>query len=299
MKYYFLILIALFAAACNRHEEKADAYGNFEATEIIISAETNGKITNLSIEEGDDVRQNQLIAVIDTVQLHLKKEQLLASGVAIDAKTQNLQVQIDVLEEQRSNVLREKNRVEKLLKDSAATTKQLDDINGELEVIDKKIAATKSSISTANRGILSEKQPLAVSIKQVEDMITRSKIESPVDGTILKKYIELGEYAVPGKPLCKLADLSEMILRVYVSETGLANIKIGQKVSVAIDNGEELKHFEGTISWIADKAEFTPKIVQTKEERVNLVYAVKVNVKNDGSIKIGMPGEIHFENGDE
>ncbi len=297
MKYFYIILIALFAFACNTNEDKADAYGNFEATEIIISAETNGKITSLDIEEGDDVIRDQLIAVVDTLQLHLKREQLLASGSAIDAKTQNLQVQIDVLEEQRANVLREKNRVERLLKDSAATTKQLDDINGELEVIEKKIAATKSSISTSNRGLLSEKQPLAVSIKQVDDMIDRSIIESPVSGTILKKYIEYGEYAVPGKPLCKIADLSEMILRVYISETSLAKVKIGQKVSVAIDNGEKLKHFDGTISWVADKAEFTPKIVQTKEERVNLVYAVKVKVKNDRSIKIGMPGEVVFENG--
>jgi HlyD family secretion protein len=299
MKYYILFAAMVFLAACNRHEEKADAYGNFEATEIIVSAETNGKITDLLIEEGDDIELGGLLAVIDTTQLYLKKEQLLASGNAIDAKTQNLSVQIDVLEKQKANLLREKNRVERLLKDSAATTKQLDDISGELEVVDKKIAATKSSISTANRGILSEKEPLAVSIKQIDDMIGRSKIASPTSGTVLKKYIELGEYAAPGKPICKVADLKDMILRVYVSETSLAKVKIGSAVKVAIDNGEELKHFDGTISWVSDKAEFTPKIVQTKEERVNLVYAVKVNVKNDGSIKIGMPGEISFENGEK
>ncbi len=297
MKYYFLILIALIAVACNRHEEKADAYGNFEATEIIVSAETNGKVTNIMIDEGDEIQEEQLIAVIDTVQLHLKKEQLLASGNAIDAKTQNLQVQIDVLEKQRANLLREKNRVERLLKDSAATTKQLDDISGELEVVDKKIAATKSSISTANRGLLSEKEPLSANIRQVADMIERSKIKSPTTGTVLKKYIENGEFAAPGKPICKIADLSQMTLRVYVSESSLAKVKIGKSVKVAIDKGDELKYFNGTISWISDKSEFTPKIVQTKEERVNLVYAVKVIVENDGSIKIGMPGEITFENG--
>jgi HlyD family secretion protein len=282
--------------SCSNDGKKSDAYGNFESTEVIVSSEGNGKILSLNVNEGDKLSQNQVFGLIDTVQLYLKKEQLLASMQALRAKTQDIQVQMDVLNEQKKNLLREKNRVENLYKDSAATQKQYDDINGEMLALDKQIIATKKTLEIGNNGLLSEIKPLQAQLDQIKDQITKSIIKSPINGTILTKYSEEGEIASYGKPIIKIADLESMYLRVYVSGTQLPNIKIGQNAEILIDNNQkEMAKLSGKVEWISDKAEFTPKIIQTKEERVNLVYAVKILVKNDGLLKIGMPGEVNFK----
>ena len=200
-----------------------------------------------------------------------------------------------MLHKKKDNIIREKNRIEKLLKDSAATRKQYDDINGELDVVERQIIATETQMNSGNRGILSEKGPLSVQIRQIADQIEKSKIKAIKDVTILTKYISEGEYAIPDKPLFKVADIKNMILRVYVPGDMLANVKLGNKAEVKIDVKDgQMKSYSGEIYWISSKAEFTPKIIQTKEERVNLVYAVKIKVQNDGAIKIGMPAEANF-----
>lgn len=296
MKNLIIFLIPLLLlGACSNKEKKSDGYGNFEATEVILSAEAQGRIVQLTIEEGMQVKQGDIIGVIDTVQLSLKREQLKASILAVAAKQQDVKVQIDVLTEKKSNILREKKRIENLLKDKAATQKQFDDINGELEVIDRQILATATSMNTSNKGLMSEIKPLEVQLKQIEDQIAKSYIKSPITGMILTKYAETGEITSFGKPLAKIADVEQLTLRVYISGLQLPKIKINQKVKVLIDKTEtENTELEGTIEWVADKAEFTPKIIQTKEERINMVYAVKIKVKNDGTLKIGMPAEVNF-----
>ncbi len=290
-----LTLITL-TIACQSNQEQADAYGNFEAREIIISAETGGKIILFNAEEGQPLRAGQLVGLIDTTALHLQREQLLARISAVRRKTQDAGPQMQVLREQKENLLREKRRTEALLAEKAATPKQLDDIEGQIEVIDQQIAATLAQEKTANRGILAEIDPLTAQIKLIEDQIRKCYIINPIDGTVLVKLTEPAEMAMPGKPLYRIADLSEMELRAYVSGAQLPHIRLGEKVTVLIDeNAQENRSLSGSVSWIANEAEFTPKIVQTKEERVNLVYAVKIKVPNqNGRIKIGMPGEVNF-----
>lgn len=288
------LLFAIFAivfTACSNKTEESDAYGNFEAKETIISSELSGKILEFEIEEGEVLKAGQQIGMIDTMQLFLKKEQLIAQKKAISSRSENIFAQIRVLEEQIRKLKFEKERIESLLKDGAATQKQLDDIQSQITVSLKQM----ESVKTQNAPVLSEQKVLDVQILQIEDHIKKSVLMNPVDGTVLEKYSEPFEMAMPGKALYKIADLLKMELRVYVSGNQLSKIKIGQKVEVIYDTDKEkLSKIEGIVSWISPQAEFTPKIIQTREERVNLVYAVKVFVENDGSIKIGMPGEINF-----
>ncbi|HPI19761.1 MAG TPA: HlyD family efflux transporter periplasmic adaptor subunit [Candidatus Kapabacteria bacterium] len=296
MKKFFLFIIIVIISACSNNEKQADGYGNFEAIETIISSEANGKIYDLRVMEGDAIKAGDTICVIDTVQLHLKKIQLLSSIEAVRSKTKDVQVQINVLLEQKSNILRDKDRIERLFKDSAATQKQVDDINGQLAVVERNISATKSNLSSGNAGMLAEIKPLEVQIEQINDNIKKSIILAPSSGTILTKFVENGELVNFGKAICKIADIENIYLRAYVSGSQLSKVKIGDKVKVLIDkDAQNMAEYEGEVSWISSKAEFTPKIIQTKEERVNLVYAVKVLVKNDGSIKIGMPGEMKLK----
>jgi HlyD family secretion protein len=289
-----LFCCAMFYS-CANNNVKSDAYGNFEAEETIISAETSGKVLDIKALEGDKISVNQLICVIDTIQLALKVDQLKSSIGAVASKTQDVASQIDALNEKKRNIIREKNRIERLYKDSAATAKQLDDINGELEYMNKQIKATEIQLNTGNRGLLSEKNPLMDQIKQLYDQIEKSKIKSPLSGEVVNKYIQLGEFVVPGKALFKIADMNNMIFRAYISGDMLSSVKIGQIVKVKIDsqNGA-MKEYKGEIYWISPKAEFTPKIIQTKNERVNLSYAIKIRVKNDGLLKIGMPAEMQL-----
>jgi HlyD family secretion protein len=290
-----LILISLsviLLSGCSNDKQKSDAYGNFEATETIVSSESSGKLYELNVEEGQIIDANKIVGYIDTSQLYLKKLQLAQQKNTTRTKFKNVSSQISVLQEQKRVAIRERDRVERLIKDNAATGKQLDDLNGSIDVINKQISSIDIQNSTTNE----ELKGLDVQIQQVVDQLQKSNITNPVKGTVIIKFAEQGEIVSFGKPLYKIADISIMELRVYVSGSQLPEIKLGQKVKVLIDDGKaNYKTLEGEISWISSKAEFTPKIIQTKEERVNLVYAVKVRVNNDGTLKIGMPGEIMFK----
>lgn len=274
--------------SCNKNNDKADGYGNFEATEITISAEANGKIEYLKLDEGDILEPEIQVGLIDTTQLYFSKQQLLASKSTIYSKSANVLSQIKVLQEQLKTAQIEKKRIQNMFAENAATKRQVDEIDGKVKVILEQI----KSVQTQNAPIINEVKSIDVQIEKINDQIQKCKIINPIKGTVLAKYAEPNEITAFGKPIYKIADISEMTLRVYVSETQLSKIKLGQNVSVKIDSANEMKSYQGTISWIASSAEFTPKIVQTKEERVNLVYAVKVKVKNDGSLKIGMPAEM-------
>ncbi len=290
-KYLWMIIPALLLVACSGNEEKADAYGNFEATEITISAQGSGELMQFNLEEGDHLKAGTFIGWIDTTDLSLKKQQFRAQEAGIRSKIATLNAQAAVYAQQRRNAVRDLNRFEAMLKDSAATQKQVDDMQGQVEVIDKQI----QSVDVQKKAVNSEIDAVRKQIAQVEEAIHKSIIRQPVDGTVLTKYVNAHEVVVPGKPLYKFADLREIKLKVYVSGAQLPYLKIGQQVQVLVDkNAKENRSLTGTVSWISENAEFTPKIIQTKKERVNLVYAVKVLVKNDGTLKIGMPGEINF-----
>ncbi len=281
-------IIAISLLSCGDDNGKADGYGNFEATEITISAENNGKLMQFDVNEGEIVEKNTFLGYIDTIPLTLKREQLEVSKAVISSKSKGVLSQIAVLNSKLKTANTNKTRVENLIKDNAGTQKQLDDVTGEIDVIKQQIR----SVEIQNAPVVNELKSIDVQLKQIDDQIEKSKIINPANGTVLTKYAEPNEITAFGKPLYKIADLNTMQLRVYISETQLANIKIGQEVTVKIDDADTMKSFNGKISWIASEAEFTPKIIQTKEERVALVYAVKVDVINDGSLKIGMPAEI-------
>ena len=288
MKKIAILLTAIILISCNKNNEKADAYGNFEATEITVSSESNGKIEFLNVEEGEQLKKGSLVGLIDTLQLHYNREQLKASIETVQSKSTSVLSQINVLNEQLKTAKIEQTRIQNMYAENAATKRQIDEIDGKVKVIEKQI----SSVQTQNAPILNEIKSIKVQIEKLDDQIKKSKITNPVDGTVLTKYAEPSEITAFGKPLYKIANLNEMELRVYVTETQLVQIKIGQKVTVAIDADNDTKKYEGNITWISAQAEFTPKVIQTKEERANLVYAVKVAVKNDGSLKIGMPAEV-------
>ena len=284
---FSIIIASSILISCNNNE-KADGYGNFEATEITVSAENNGKLLHFKVEEGETIKKGDFIGYIDTIPLALKKQQLLISKEIIFSKSKGVLSQINVLNAELKTAKISKNRIENLLRENAATEQQLDAIDGKIDVLNQQIR----SIEIQNSPIVNELKSLDIQLDQIQDQLQKSNIINPVSGTVLVKYTEPNEIVSFGKPLYKIADLTTMQLRVYVSETQLANIKIGQEVTVKIDNGETMKNYSGTISWIASEAEFTPKIIQTKEERVALVYAVKIDVVNDGSLKIGMPAEM-------
>ncbi|MCD4772389.1 MAG: efflux RND transporter periplasmic adaptor subunit [Bacteroidales bacterium] len=290
--YHILLLLTVFLFACNSKNDRSDAYGNFEATEITVSSEANGKILEFNINEGQKIDKGFYVGVIDTIDLVLKKEQLINMQKAVASKTLDLSAQIDVFLQQKKNTLINKNRLEKLFNDGAATQKQLDDVKGAIDLIDKKIKSVKVKTKSINDEIAA----LDKQIAQIEQAIKKCYIKNPVSGTVLTKYVNTGEIAMFGKPLYKIADLNEVKLKVYISGDQLPKIKLGQEVEVIIDKDKKSnRKLKGKVSWIASSAEFTPKTIQTKKERVNQVYAVKVIVKNDGSLKIGMPGEVSFK----
>lgn len=289
--YKLLIGIFLISAgllSCNNNKDKADGYGNFEATEITVSAENNGKIMEFNIREGDILEKEAFLGFIDTISLALKKEQFLVSKDVIASKSRGVLSQISVLKAKLNTANINKTRIENLIKDNAGTQQQLDNITGEIDVLKQQIR----SIELQNAPVVNELKSIDVQLKQIDDQINKSKIINPIKGTVLVKYAESGEISSFGKPLYKIADLSNMQLRVYISEPQLVNVKLGQDVTVKIDDQKKMKSYKAKVSWIASEAEFTPKIIQTKEERVALVYAVKVDVINDGSLKIGMPAEM-------
>ena len=291
-KIIYLSIILAFASGCNETNDRADAYGNFETTEITVSAEGNGKLVSLKVEEGDRLKKGQLVGVIDTLQLHYQKQVLNAQRAAVSSKTTNVVAQRDVYTTLLSRLNSEVERFKKLVADKAATQKQLDDLESEVDIAKSKI----KSIESQNLPVISEIKAMDAQILQLNDLIAKSKIVNPIDGLVTTKLAEESEMITMGKPVYKVADMSTMILRVYISGDQLPVVKVGQQVEVLIDKDKtENTIHKGKISWISDVAEFTPKIIQTKKDRVNQVYAVKVRVKNDGSLKIGMPGEVNFK----
>lgn len=283
-----LSIITLTIFSCGTDNEKADGYGNFEATEVTISAENNGKLVQFNINEGDVLQKDQFIGFIDTIPLTLRREQLEVSKAVISSKSQGVLSQIRVLNSKLKTANVNRIRTENLMKDNAGTQKQLDDVAGEIDVIQNQIR----SVEIQNAPVVNELKSIDIQIKQIDDQIEKSKIINPLNGTVLTKYAEPNEITAFGKPLYKIANLNTMQLRVYISETQLAHVKIGQEVTVKIDATDTMKSYKGTLIWMASEAEFTPKIIQTKQERIALVYAAKIEVKNDGSLKIGMPAEL-------
>ena len=323
MKKYIFFAALLSFAACNNFDNSYDASGTFEADELMVTAKANGTILQLNVEEGQQLSLNEKVGEIDPKNVELQKEQIIASMDAIEQKTnsalpqiQVLQSQISgqsanvsVLQEQLQNAIRERNRTANLVAKDAATKKQLDDANGQIKVIQKQIAAaqsqlsilqqqistTKENVSIQNRAILSERKPTEKKVEQIDEQLKNNTIESPISGMVLTKYLNQGEFATVGKPIFKMANLEVMTLKTFVTGDQLPQIKIGQQVKVLIDAGDgKTKELPGTIYWISSKAEFTPKTIQTKNERANLVYAVKIHVKNDGYLKIGMYGDVKF-----
>lgn len=291
-----IILVGtVFFTACDDNTNTFDATGSFEANETIISAETSGKLLVYNVDEGTHIKKGQYIGYIDTTQLTLSKKQLFAQIDAILSRRPDIGVQLTALKEQLRVAEIEQKRIVNLLKEEAATPKQMDDVNGQIDIIKGNIKALRNSLNTNTRSIEQEIGPLSVQIEQIGDNINRSKLVSPIEGTVLVSYTEVFEQVGKGTPLYKIADLSELTLRAYVTGNQLPQIKLNQQVKVLTDDGNGgYKETEGTIYWISDKAEFTPKTVQTKDERANKVYAIKLRVKNDGSLKIGMYGEVNF-----
>jgi len=300
-------MASLLIIGCSRNENDFDASGTFEADEIIVSSEMPGKILSFNVEEGMQISKDSVVGTVDATNIDLQQQQVEASINALNEKTANVDPQVELLQNQLAvqqsqldNLIHERTRVESLLKADAATAKQLDDINAQIDVVKKSMTVTqqqinvkKNDVATQNRSILSEAEPLRKRVAQLEDQQQRANIVNPVSGTVIAKYAEAGEVTSSGKALYKIADLSELNLRAYVTGVQLPTIKLGQQVKVMIDQGEKkYKEYIGNIIWISDKAEFTPKTIQTKEERANLVYAIKVKVKNDGFLKIGMYGEV-------
>jgi HlyD family secretion protein len=290
-----LLVISTIMFSCSNGNGDFDATGTFESEEIIVSSEASGRIIKLDVEEGVLLKKDQIVGLIDTTQLYLKKKQLLASIKAVISKQPDINTQLASLEKQIEAAKTEKKRIENLVLSDAASTKQLDDINNQLEVLNKQYLAAKSSLTITKQGLQSETLPLYAQVEQIQDQINKSIIKNPVEGTVLTKYSKLEEVTGTGKALYKIADLSLMTLRAYINGDQLGQIKLGQKVKVFVDKGDgEQKELNGEIYWVSSKAEFTPKTIQTKDERANLVYAIKVKVINDGYLKIGMYGEVKF-----
>ena len=305
----YLALLPALLAGCGPNNNTSDAEGTFEADEVIVSAEVPGKIMSLNLDEGSVLKKDSVVGEIDSIPLQLQKAQIEASISALHQKTMDvapqvklLQDQIAVQKTQLANAIMERDRTERLIKADAATTKQLDDWNNQIDVLKKQMAVNEQQIKvqetstgTQNSSVLSESKPLRQSVAQIEDQLKRANIKNPVSGTVLTKYAMAGEETAAGKALYKIADLSVITLRVYITGTQVAQVKLGQKVKVLVDStATTYRTYPGIVTFISDKAEFTPKTIQTKDERANLVYAVKIHVKNDGYLKIGMYGEVKF-----
>ena len=290
--------IALILSACGDKNASYDASGVFEATEVIVSAQANGELMVFNVIEGQQVEAKQPLGYIDTTQLYLKKMQLRSNMKAVESRQFNVTRQLASLRQQIATQQTEQKRFENLVRSNAANQKQLDDINAQIAFLEKQLAAQTETLENNNRSIAGEMAALSVQIAQMDDQIKRSVVASPISGTVLSKYAEQGEWTVQGKSLFKVADIGNMKLKVYITADQLTTLKIGQQVKIFADRGKsDRKEYAGTVMWISDKAEFTPKTIQTRDERANLVYAVHVAVTNDGYIKRGMYGELKIENG--
>jgi len=307
--FLYVSILYLTIYGCTAGNMSSDASGTFECDEVIVSSETAGKILKLDIEEGSMIKKDSIVAIIDSVPLKLQKQQVEATIGALHKKTmdvrpqvQLLEDQINVLKVQLANAETERARTERMLKDDAVTQKQLDDWNNQIDLLNRQIEVAKQQINvqrtttgTQNSTVMSEYKPLQESVAQLQDQLRRTCVSNPINGTVLTKYAMAGEITAPGKALYKIADLSVITLRAYITGTQLSQIKLNQQVHVLVDSGAtKYRTYAGLITWISDKAEFTPKTIQTKEERADLVYAIKIRVKNDGYLKIGMYGEVKF-----
>ena len=294
-QYICSVAIGLVLGACTSQEEQYDASGIFETTEVIVSAKGTGELQSFQVEEGQAVRQGEVLGWIDTLQLSLKDRQLAASLLATESKRLDEKRQVAHLRQQIENLQREKERFTALLNAKATTAKQVDDIDYQIKVLQNQLVATQEQINSSNSSLSRQSESIQAQRAQMEDQIRNAMISSPITGTVLTKYAEQGEFAVPGKALFKVADVSQMKLRAYITADQLTQLQIGQAVAVYADRGiTDRKRYAGRVVWIADKAEFTPKTIQTRNERANLVYAVKIAVENDGFIKRGMYGEVRF-----
>lgn len=287
---------ALLLSACSGNKNNFDASGVFESTEVIVSSEGSGKILTFDVQEGQEIKAGDTVGCIDTVQLYLHKMQLSANIKALQSNRPDINTQIAVITQQIAAASVEKTRIENLLKANAANKKQLDDIDTQIAVLNRQLDAQKSTLISTNKGITEQSSALEIQVAQIEDQLQKCRIVNPINGTVLAKYAEQNEITAPGKALYKIADTKNMILRAYITSGQLTQLILGQKVKVLADFGDKgYKEYQGTISWISSKSEFTPKTIQTRDERANLVYAIKVAVPNDGYIKIGMYGGVKIE----
>jgi len=290
-----ILILSSLLISCGKSKDDYDASGTFEATEVIVSAEATGRILSFDIEEGQILTSNELIGRIDSTQLYLHKQQIISSKKALQSSRPDIKKQIAAIQQQIATAKSERKRFENLVKANASNQKQVDDINAQIAVLEKQLDAQKTTLQTTNQGISDNSEGVTFQAEQLQDQLQKCKIISPIAGTVLVKYAEMGEVASPGKALFKIADTNHMILRAYITADQLSQLKIGQKVKVTSDFGKDQnREYAGTLAWISSKAEFTPKTIQTRDERANLVYAVKINVKNDGLIKIGMYGNVKF-----
>lgn len=292
MKKVLYIAVSLLTLACSK-EAEFDAQGTFEATEVVVSSEAAGQILNFDIEEGMTIVANQAVGTIDSLQLHLQRKQLIAQQSALLTSRPDVKKQVASLREQIVKQKSELRRVDNMLSDGAATQKQKDDIEAQIKILEGQLEATLSTLDKNTSTINDNSVALEAQIAALDDRISKCSILSPVGGTVLVKYAEAGELASVGKPLMKIADLGNIYLRAYFTSDQLANIKLGDEVKVVADfGGEERYDYTGRVAWISSESEFTPKTIQTKDSRANLVYAVKIAVENDGRLKIGLAGEV-------
>lgn len=298
MKLTKLFLVAtttLLFVSCGGNGNDYDATGSFEATEIIVSSQANGKILSLNVVEGQTLQADEIVGQIDSTQLYLQKMSLISNAQGVRAQRPNIGTQTAAIGEQIQTLQRERTRTQNLIAANAANKKQLDDINAQIEVLQKQLSAQTSTLQKSSANISAQSSAMDIQVAQLEDLLQKCTIKSPISGVVLNKYAEPGELAGTGSPLFKIADIQNMHLRAYVTNDQLSKIKLNDEVTVRVDDGNgELKSYTGTVSWISDKSEFTPKTIQTKNERANLVYAMKIAVKNDGFLKIGMYGEVVF-----
>ncbi|BBD44400.1 Hypothetical protein PEIBARAKI_4393 [Petrimonas sp. IBARAKI] len=293
----FRLLTTLSVSAllfsCSTGNGDYDATGSFEATEIIVSSQANGRILELGLNEGDQLEQGQEVGLIDSTQLYLQKMSLLSNAKGVRAQQPDIKAQTAALQEQIKSLEREKARLGRLVTANAANQKQLDDIDSQLEVVRRQLSALTSTLQKSSDNISAQSSTLDIQVAQLEDQLDKTRIVSPISGTVLNRYAEAGELATIGTPLFKIADTGILFLRAYVTNDQLAQIKLNGEVTVRVDDGHGgMKSYKGRINWISDKSEFTPKTIQTKNERANLVYALKIAVPNDGFLKIGMYGEV-------
>lgn len=285
--------VLLIVAACDGKTPKYDATGTFEATEVIVSAEGAGRLLQLNVDEGSQLKAGEEVGLIDTVQLFLKKRQLEASMKSVESQRPDLAKQIAATKQQILTAQQEKRRVENLLAAGAANRKQLDDWEAQIALLERQLAAQRSSLMNSDNSLTEQGNSVGIQVAQVEDQLDKCHIQSPINGTVLAKYAEAGELATVGKPLFKVGEVNRMYLRAYITSEQLAQVKLGDKVTVYADYGDsQQKAYPGEVTWISDRSEFTPKTILTKNERANLVYAVKIAVKNDGELKIGMYGGV-------